>query len=148
MLERAGAYAQAGELEAARALYEQLLTLVPDHPDALNFIAIAALQSGDIRRSVSLLERAVTVNPADAGLHKNLGMAYRAGGSLEAANASFRQAVSLRPDFVVALLNQGAVLIQMGHTDEALSAYLLPSRRRTMLACSSTLAVCLRVCAC
>ena len=124
MAERAGAHAQKGEFAAARDLYTQVLTLDPDHPEAINFTAIAALQAGETRRSLELLKRGVAANPHDAVLHKNLGLAYRAGGEPQSALAAFADALRLKPELIAAALNQGALLAELGRMDEALSAYL------------------------
>ena len=124
MAERAVACLQKGEFAAAHELYSQLLTIDPDHPDAINFIAIDALRAGDTRRSVELLRHGVAVNPGDATLHKNLGLAYRASGEPQAALAAFTDAIRLKPDLIAAALNQGALLAEMGRMDEALGSYL------------------------
>jgi aspartate beta-hydroxylase len=121
--ERANAHAQRGELAAARSLYQQILAADPDHPEALSFMAVSALQAGDARAGIALLERGVAAHPTDPNLHKNLGLAYRAGGRSEAALQAFSRAVELKPDFVVAMLNQGALLAELGRTEEALTPY-------------------------
>ena len=124
LAERAANHAQRGELAAARTLYTEILSLAPGHSEAISFIAIAALQAGDIPQSLKLLQQGVAANPSDAGLHKNLGLAYRAGGQTEAALAAFTDAARLKPDFVVALLHQGALLMEVGREEEALGAYM------------------------
>ncbi len=124
MAERAGAHAQKGELAAARDLYAQVLSLDPAHPEAINFMAIAALQAGDTRRSLALLQRGVAANPDDAVLRKNLGLAYRAAGEPQAALVAFADALRLKPALTAAALNQGALLAELGRNDEAVSAYL------------------------
>ena len=124
MAERASAHAQRGEIAAARDLYTQLLSLAPGNPEAINFIAITALQAGETRRSLELLQQGVAANPGDATLHKNLGLAYRASGDMQAAIAAFSTAVELKPDLVAAHLNQGALLAELGRIEEALSAYM------------------------
>lgn len=122
--ERAGRHAQLGEQAMAHGLYTELLGIDPGNPDAVIYLAFAALQSGDARRSVALLEGGVASHPDDATLHKNLGLAYRASGASESALAAFGRAIQLRPDFVVAYLNLGALLLELGRNDEALGAYL------------------------
>lgn len=124
LAERAGAHAERGEMAAALASYQQLLALAPNHTAALNFVAVVALQGGDVRRAITLLQQAVAADAADAGLHKNLGLAYRAAGSAEESLKYFRQASQLNPDFVVALLNEGALLVELQREDEALLAYM------------------------
>jgi aspartate beta-hydroxylase len=124
LAERADGHARRGELAAAHELYQQVLGLEPSHPEALSFIATAALQSGEVRRGVQLLEQAVAGHPANANLHKNLGIAYRAAGDTPRALAAFTRAVELKPDLVAALFNQGALYTETGRKDEALSAYI------------------------
>lgn len=122
--ERAGRHAQMGEHSAALALYTELLGIDPKHPEAINFVAITILQAGDVRRSIALLEQGVVAHPTDAMLQKNLGLAYRAAGAGEAALAAFGRAIQLKPDFVVAYLNRGALLMELRRDEEAIGTYL------------------------
>ena len=124
MAERAGFHVRRGEMAAAREIYVQLLALAPGNPEAINFIAITALQAGETRRSLELLQQGVAANPGDAALQKNLGLAFRASGDMQAAVAAFSEATRLKPDFVVAHLNLGALLAELGRDEEALSAYM------------------------
>ena len=124
LAERASHHAQRGEIDAAREIYRQILDLQHSHPEAISFLAIMALQSGEARRAVDMLERGCAANPGDANLQKNLGLAYRAAGSSQSALDAFARAAELKPDFAVALLNQGALLAELARRDEALSAYL------------------------
>ncbi|HEY4128375.1 MAG TPA: aspartyl/asparaginyl beta-hydroxylase domain-containing protein [Gammaproteobacteria bacterium] len=124
LAERAEAHARAGELASAHSLYQQILSLDPQHAEALSFVATAALQGGDVGRAVRLLEQAVTAHPGNANLHKNLGIAYRAADDASRALQAFAQALALKPDLLAAWFNQGAVLDELGRRDEALSAYM------------------------
>src|SRR5579885_2734710 len=124
LAERAEGHARRGEHAAAHELYRQVLDIEASHPEALSFVATAALQSGEVRRGVQLLEQAVTAHPGNANLHKNLGIAYRAAGDAARALACFTRAVELKPDLVAALFNQGTLLAEMGRKDEALGAYI------------------------
>lgn len=124
LAERAAVQVQRGDYAAALPLYEELLSLDPRHPEALGFLATAALQNRDFRRAVTLLEQAVAAHPANASLHKNLGLAHRAGGDAARALAAFERAGELQPDMVAAWLNRAALLAESGRRDEALSSYM------------------------
>jgi aspartate beta-hydroxylase len=124
LAERAEAHMRRGEFPAARSLYQQILTLDPQHAEALSFIATAALQNGEVKRGVQMLEQAVSAHPGNATLHKNLGIAYRAAGERERALGAFAQALSLKPDLLAAQLNQGALQDELGRRDEAVSSYM------------------------
>jgi aspartate beta-hydroxylase len=122
--ERASEHARRGEFPQARRLYEELLSAAPDHPEAVSFLAVAALQAGDAGHAVAMLERAAAAHPADAMLHKNLGLAYRAVRASDRAVIAFKEALKLEPEFTVAWLNLGAVLAEAGRRDESLVAYM------------------------
>jgi aspartate beta-hydroxylase len=124
LAERAEGHARAGKLAAALDLYQQILSIDPRHAEGLSFIATTALQGGDFRRGVQLLEQAVAAHPGNANLHKNLGIAYRATGDAPRALEAFAQALSLKPDLLAALFNQGALFAELGRRDEALSSYM------------------------
>jgi len=47
ILARALGHHQAGRLIEAEALYRELLAGQPDHPDALHYLGVLALQGGD-----------------------------------------------------------------------------------------------------
>jgi aspartate beta-hydroxylase len=124
LADRAESHVRAGELAAAQALYQQILAIEPLHAEALSFHATAALQGGDLKRGVQLLEQAVAAHPANPNLHKNLGIAYRASGDPQRALAAFARSAELKPDMVATLFNQGALLTELGRRDEALSCYM------------------------
>ena len=124
LAERAEQHARRGELAAAHETYRQILDIDPLHPEAMNFVATAALQSGEFRRGVQILEQAVAAHPDNANLHKNLGIAYRSVGDTQNALRAFAHAADIKPDLVAALFNQGALLAELGRSDEALSCYM------------------------
>jgi len=124
LAERAESHARRGELAAAHELYQQILASDPSHPEALSFIATAALQTGNVLRGVQLLEQAVAAHPGNATLHKNLGIAYRSAADPRRALAAFTRALELKPDQVAALFNRAGLLLELGRGDEALSAYV------------------------
>ncbi|MFO1434473.1 MAG: tetratricopeptide repeat protein [Candidatus Competibacteraceae bacterium] len=57
---------QQNYLEGARQLYERILALVPEHPDALHFLGMLLHQQGDTARAIELIERALALAPAYA----------------------------------------------------------------------------------
>ena len=124
LADRAEAHARRGELGPAHELYQQVLGIEPSHPDALSFIATAALQTGDLHRGIQLLEQGVAAHPGNANLFKNLGIAYRAAGDAQRALTAFTRAVELKPDQVAALFNQAALLLELGRKEESLSGYI------------------------
>jgi protein arginine N-methyltransferase 7 len=113
---------QAGRLLQAEAIYRQILQVVPNHPEALHFLGLIAHQAGRNGAAIELISRAITVNPYDA-MHCNLGLALKAQGRLDEAIASYREALSIKPDHFEALNNLGVVFHEQGRFDEAVLSY-------------------------
>ena len=124
LADQAAALARRGELAPAFALYRQILDLDPAHPEAVSFVAMSVLQGGDARRAVLMLAQATERHGDHANLQKNLGIACRAAGDAAQSLAAFQRAFTLQPDMVAAYLNHGALLVELGRQDEALTSYL------------------------
>ncbi|MBI3439491.1 MAG: tetratricopeptide repeat protein [Proteobacteria bacterium] len=60
----------------------------------LHALGLTSLQRGDPEGAISLIGKAVAMRPQDAQAQNNLGIAFRALGSLAEGEASFRQALA------------------------------------------------------
>jgi len=117
--QRAVALHQAGHLSQAEAVYRQILTSQPTHPEALHFLGVLAHQVGKNSIAAELIEKALSFRPDYVDAHINLGITLKAQGRLEEAAASYRHALSLKPDHSVAHFNLGNVLKEQGRLEEA-----------------------------
>ncbi|HEY1992386.1 MAG TPA: aspartyl/asparaginyl beta-hydroxylase domain-containing protein, partial [Gammaproteobacteria bacterium] len=124
LAEQAGALARRGELASAFALYRRILDVDPMHPEAVSFVAMSALQGGDVRSALQLLLQATERHGDNANLQKNLGIASRAAGDTARSLTAFERAFTLQPGMAAAYLNHGALLAELGRKDEALTSYL------------------------
>lgn len=88
---------QAGALDAARALYMQVLATTPDQPNALRLLGIAHLQQGRIAEAAALLRRALAARPNFAEAWADLATALRRAALPAEAAACWREALRLRP---------------------------------------------------
>src|SRR5438045_9417045 len=86
----------AGRLSEARAIYEQILAAIPDHPGALLKIAEAEHNAGRFDAARELLERASRAAAAQelpvADIWLALGRTHIARVDFNAANAAFERA--------------------------------------------------------
>jgi len=89
-----------------------------DRPDSPLSQGIVLLQQGRPELALPLLEHAVTQTPQSHEAHNYYGMALARTGHLQEGVAEFRQALSLRPYYVDALLGLGAALNQLGTMPE------------------------------
>jgi aspartate beta-hydroxylase len=108
-----------GRLPEAEAAFARLLEQMPEHPEALTVLGLAALARGQASRATEFLRRAVAAAPDDAAPHHHLARAEDASGNGEAALTQHATAVRLRPDFFVARLYWAEALERAGALDAA-----------------------------
>jgi len=114
---------QQGRLDAADALYVQVLDTDPEHLQALRLRGILTRQSADYDTSILLLRRLGHLAPGDPVPVNELALTYLAAGELHQAEQSLREAVRFNSSSCQALANLGAVLQRRGHLDEAAKQY-------------------------
>lgn len=122
-LDRALRHHQAGELEAANAIYSRILETHPRHPDALNLAGVIAHQTGNQEAAVRLIEQAIAINGTNASYYNNLGEALRAFGRNREAIEAYERALAINPDDVAAHNNTGLALQSLQRYDDARAAY-------------------------
>ncbi|TXT22796.1 MAG: hypothetical protein FD134_2380 [Gallionellaceae bacterium] len=113
---------RAGHLPQAKALYQQILQIEPNHPDALHYLGAIASHEGIFEDAVELISKAARIRPSRA-MHYNLGNALKATGKLDRAAESYRKALALKPDYAEAHVNLGNVLQAQGKLGEAIRHY-------------------------
>ena len=86
---------QSGDFDAARAAYEQVLNLEPQHPDALYLLGTLDLAGGAVAAALSRFDAAIAQSPGQAAYHYSRGEALRATGRLDDAVTAFRHALDL-----------------------------------------------------
>lgn len=118
-LDHATALQRSGRHGEAAAICQARLTEKPDDVDALQALAAAFFGQGRTGDGLACLKKASELAPAVAGLHVNLGRVSAATGNIEAAIASFRQALAVRPDLPEAAAPLIALLKATERYDEA-----------------------------
>ena len=107
-LEAAGHH-QAKRLPQAEALYDQILTQFPLHPDTLHLRGLLAYQKAQHALALDLIQRAINLDPSKPYYHYNLGLVLEKEKRLEEAIAAYREAITINPQYVEALANLGNV---------------------------------------
>ena len=105
---------QAGRLQAAEQICRQILTVEPNHADALHLLGVIASQVGKQGIAVEYIRRAIRLKGNVAGFHVNLGNALKEQGKLDEAVACYRRALELKPDHAGAHGNLGSALEEIG----------------------------------
>ena len=114
---------RAGRVEEAEQAFMRVLAESPFDLEALNIVALAAIQLGQFHRARELLNRAVSVSPDHAASHHHLGRVAELTGDLTQARASYERATRLSADLPAARLHLAALLERMGETHAALIQY-------------------------
>jgi Tfp pilus assembly protein PilF len=129
LLAEAIAAHRAGDLALARALYERVLLIAPNDPDALNNLGVLFSGDREFDRALTLLRRAATVAPRNAGIWSNIGAALREQGHGSDVVAAYQHALAIDPQHQGAkiglaqqYLSIGALAQARGLLEEALSA--------------------------
>ncbi len=122
-LNQAIQYHQAGQFQKAQEIYNNILEINPNHPEALNLSGIIANESGDNETAVRLISKAISNNPNNSIYHNNLGNALRGIGKFERAIESFERALQLKPNLVETHNNLGNVMKDLGRLKEAISCF-------------------------
>src|SRR5262249_14365619 len=118
-LQQARAAAQRGRFEDARRAYGRALQAWPRRPELLLELGVMEARAGDLKRARSLLEKALKQQPGNADVHFNLAEVAHAQRRLDAAEAHFRQTLTLDPDYGDAAFGLGRTLVLTKRHDEA-----------------------------
>jgi predicted O-linked N-acetylglucosamine transferase (SPINDLY family) len=116
------AHHRAGRLPQAEAMYQQILQVDSQHPDALHMLGLVAAQMGNTPVSINLFQRAIASKSTDPAFHSNLALALQGSGQLEEAAASYRNAIALKPaaSYHASLAE---VLTMLGQWEPAAASY-------------------------
>src|SRR3954469_5578802 len=88
-----------GKHELAMQRYVAILQQDPGNLDALYYVAVLALQEGQIAEGLKVIQRAIDVGPPQARLHNLKGQAHLRLNEDERAFDSFNRAIETDPAF-------------------------------------------------
>src|SRR5262249_27268756 len=118
-LQQARAAARRGAVEDGRRAHGNARQAWPRRPELLLELGVMEAQAGDLKRARSLLEKALKQLPGNADVHFNLAEVAHAERQLDAAEAHFRQALTLDPQYGDAAFGLGRTLVLTKRHDEA-----------------------------
>jgi tetratricopeptide (TPR) repeat protein len=117
------AHHRAGELAGAEAIYRKILSVAPDHLDALRFLAQARQQENDPVEALRLVEQGLALDPTYAELHLLRFQALGGVGKWGEAVEACQQALATNHDYAAAWDGLGIAYRQLGDLAAALSAH-------------------------
>lgn len=123
IIEDAIALHMQGDLDAAAAIYLDVLTITPEDPTALHYIGILAHQRGDSETGLKFINRSIELAPENADWINDLGNVLAALERFDEAAAAFQAALSWQPDDANLWNNLGASLSRTERLSEAENAF-------------------------
>lgn len=120
LLRRAVKLHHEGQLDAARELYEQVLSREPRDPNALNLLGMIHHQRGQQDRAEEFIRRAIAVARNVPGFHVNLATVMLAQRRMDLAEEACRRAAELQPHYAEAHNNLSVALLGQGKIEAAM----------------------------
>jgi tetratricopeptide (TPR) repeat protein len=113
-------YERADHWDKAEADFKRALTLSPEQPDVLNYLAYSWLtMNKNLVQAREYLESAAAQRPDDAHIIDSVGWAYYLAGDFQTAVAKFEQAVEMLPDDATVNEHLGDAYWRVGRETEA-----------------------------
>lgn len=122
-LEDAIALHMQGDLDAAAAIYLDILAVKPDEPTALHYIGVLAHQRGDSETGVRLINRSIELKPSNVDWINDLGNVLVGLERFDEAVTAFQTAVAWQPRDANLWNNLGAALSRAEQLLEAEHAF-------------------------
>ena len=114
---------KSGHLEKAKATYQQVLLLKPNHVHALHFLGVIAHLRKNHSLAVELIDKAIALKPNYAQAFSNRGVALQLLNKLEDAIESYDKAIELNPEFADVFSNRGIALQLLNKLEDAIESY-------------------------
>ena len=115
--------AQRGDFAAASALAQPALESGLEHPLLFNIVALSLERDGDLLGAVSLLSRAVKIDPRDIGVRNALGLCLLRLDRPAEALTHFAALLAIDSSQAFGHTNWGAALLALGSVAEAEASY-------------------------
>lgn len=119
--QRAAALHQAGDLDAAQRLYQEILRAIPKHALALHNLGLIDYQRGNLESALTRIQASLALEPNHARNHFNHGVVLQAAKQHAAAVESFDRVLALQHQHVETLFCKGAALLECKRYKEALA---------------------------
>ena len=114
---------KSGQHAEAFAVYSDVLRVMPQHADALHYMGLLTLQSGNSENAAELFRRSLEINPDNPDAQNHLGQAYIRLNDYATAEQCFKQALEYDPDHFHALNNLANCLRHDGDLESALALF-------------------------
>ncbi|TLZ63805.1 MAG: tetratricopeptide repeat protein [Methanobacteriota archaeon] len=112
-----------GNLDQAIALFDEVLKIEPENPNATVGKSVVLRRAGRVEDALASLEAVLLRQPGHGGALLNKGRILEERGDLEDALEAYDKLIEMNPRDADAWVAQGDVLGKMGREDDALKSY-------------------------
>lgn len=96
-------YQENGDPEKAQNLYNRVLSVNPQHTNALHNLGyIELFETGNLDKAIDFFNQAIAVDPQNIEAHTNRAFAYEQKGDNANARKGYEDALAINPNFAVA----------------------------------------------
>ena len=113
---------QAGQIPAAKMVYELIVAADADHADALFFLGVTCHQLGQSAQGIDFMRRAIALQPNNRLYQFNFGIINAEMGDTDAAIEAYERSIQIQPT-ADACNNCAGLLLNQGRLDEALELF-------------------------
>ncbi|MGY9000223.1 MAG: O-linked N-acetylglucosamine transferase, SPINDLY family protein [Rhodospirillales bacterium] len=114
---------RAGRLDEAVDIYQKVLAIEPKQTDAIHLLGMVSFTKKNYVEAISLIGKAISLNPSLPDYHFNITSAYIAIGDAVKAKAHAIIATALNPNSAEAKYNLGNALFALGDVAKAILAF-------------------------
>ncbi|MBI2770039.1 MAG: tetratricopeptide repeat protein [Burkholderiales bacterium] len=114
---------QAGQIDQAQPLYEQVIAAFPNYPHVPHLLGVIVSQHGNWFLARRLIESSLIMTPSDPDALANLAWVLFHLAQYDNALARADQAVALNPGHARAVLTRGLALRFLGRHEEAIASF-------------------------
>jgi len=111
---------QQGELDCAARIYDEVLQISQDQPNALHLRALVQQQQGNPKLAIEMINQALRNAPYSGLMHYDLGIIYKETKQYDQAIKSFQTAIQLEPQLEIAVQMLGKTLIKSSRYEDAI----------------------------
>ncbi len=115
---------QTGHAAAAKSIYENILAIDQNIPDANHLLGLIYFSDNKLKEAEIFVSKATNLNPHNHSFIMNLGVIANAQGKYERAKELFIEALDLKPDFIDSMKNLAALHVHFNELDAAEKLYL------------------------
>jgi protein O-GlcNAc transferase len=122
---------QAGRLEEADRLYQQILQQNPENSKVWHLRGVVAAQSKQLDRALESMQKAIAIDPDKSEYHNDLGNLFAIQNDYHKAESAYLRAIELKFDFAEAHYNLAINLNKQGKSKAAADEYRIALRYRS-----------------